>query len=400
MKILVVCQYYYPEPFRITDICEELVKRGHQITVLTGLPNYPEGKILKDYKKKEHRDEIRNGVRIIRCNEHGRGKNAIDMLWNYFSFALSGKRMVKKLDKDFDLVFINQLSPVMMAWPGIKYAKKYGKKAILYCYDLWPASLTAGGIKKDSFIYNLFKKISRKVYEQVDHIFVTSKSFVEYLEKEHGIDKNRISYLPQYCEDLYSKIKDESHEGYDYVFAGNIGKMQSVETIVRAASLLKDRKDITIHIVGDGRDLDNCKIVASELKTDNIIFYGRRPIEEMPNFYAMADAMLITLAKDELVSKTLPGKVQSYMAAGKPIIGAVDNETNLVVTEAQCGAICQSENFEELAKLLKSMDKGTLKNYSKKSQDYYERHFSKDVFFGELMKQIEEGIGKYERTDY
>ena len=388
MKILVVCQYYYPEPFRVTDICEELVKRGHQVTVLTGLPNYPEGKILKEYKKKEHRDETRNGVRIIRCNEHGRGKNAINMLWNYFSFAISGKRKVRKLDKDFDVVFINQLSPVMMAWPGIKYAKKYGKKTILYCYDLWPASLTAGGIKKGSFIYRYFGKISRKIYNQVDHICVTSKSFTDYLVEEHGVDKNKISYLPQYCEELYENIEPQPHEGFNFVFTGNVGKMQSVETIIRAANLIKDRKDISIHIVGDGRDLENCKQLAKELETDNVVFYGRKPIEEMPKFYAMADAMIVTLAKDELISKTLPGKVQSYMAAGKPIIGAADGETAFIFSDSKCGFICGAEDYIGFSKIMDSYTKADSKPLSYNSKDYYFKKYAKNVFFKEIEQQL------------
>ena len=388
MKILVVCQYYYPEPFRVTDICEELVKRGHQVTVLTGLPNYPEGKILKEYKKKEHRDEMRNGVRVIRCNEHGRGKNAINMLWNYFSFAISGKRKVRKLDKDFDVVFINQLSPVMMAWPGIKYAKKYDKNTILYCYDLWPASLTAGGIKKGSFIYKHFCKISRKIYNQVDHICVTSKSFTDYLVEEHGVDKNKISYLPQYCEELYENIEPQPHEGFNFVFTGNVGKMQSVETIIRAANLIKDRKDITIHIVGDGRDLENCRQLAQELGTDNVIFYGRKPIEEMPKFYAMADAMIVTLAKDELISKTLPGKVQSYMAAGKPIIGAADGETNTTIKASNCGHVCAADDFISLADIMVKHKKEDNSSFEKNSKNYYLTNFTKSTFFNELEKQL------------
>ncbi len=389
MKILVVCQYYYPEPFRITDICEELAKRGHQVTVLTGLPNYPEGKILKEYKKKEHRDEVRNGVRIIRCYEHGRGKNPISLLWNFFSFALSGKRKVKKLDKDFDLVFINQLSPVMMAWPGIKYAKKYGKRSTLYCYDLWPASLATGGIKQSSLFYKLFNKISKRVYNSVDHICVTSRGFADYLSNEHGISKDRISYLPQYCEDIFGMVEDEPHPGLNFVFAGNVGQTQSVQTIIKAASLLKEKKDITIHIVGDGRDLDNCKNLASKLETNNVVFHGRKPIEEMPRFYAMADAMIVTMSKDELISKTLPGKIQSYMAAGKPIVAAANGEVNALIKESKCGLVCEAEDYSSLAtNLCRFSEKSLSELAGTNSKKYYLDHFTKSAFFEGLKKTI------------
>lgn len=390
MKILVVSQYYYPEPFRVTDICETLAQRGHQVTVLTGLPNYPEGKILKEYKSKEHRDEMRNGVRIIRCYEHGRGNNAIHLLWNYFSFAISGKKMIGKLDKDFDVVFINQLSPVMMAWPGIKYAKKYGKKTLLYCYDLWPASLAAGGIKQGSSIYKIFDKISKKIYRQVDKIAVTSKSFIEYFTREHGIEESKLFYLPQYCEDLFSDITPRVNDGtYNYVFAGNIGAMQSVETIIKAAMLVKDDQTIKIHIVGDGRDLENCKKEAEGL--DNVIFYGRRPVEEMPKFYEMADAMLVTLAKDDLVSKTLPGKVQSYMAAGKPIIAAIDGEAKVVIEEAECGMICEAEDYEELAKLFVEFKHMAAENFSNNAKKYYELNFVRSKFFDGIVDVLKSG---------
>lgn len=385
MKILVVCQYYYPEPFRITDICEGLVERGHSVTVLTGLPNYPEGEVLKEYKKKQHRDEIRNGVRIIRCYEHGRGHNAVDMLWNYFSFALSGKRMVIKLEKDFDLVFINQLSPVMMAWPGIKYAKKNNKKTLLYCCDLWPASLSAGGIKRNSFVYKMFGRISKKIYNQVDSICVTSKGFASYLNQEHSVKADKISYLPQYCEELFSTVVDTPHDGYNFVFAGNIGKMQSVKTIIMAASLLLDNKEITIHIVGDGRDLDSCKKLALEMKTTNVVFHGRKPIEEMPKFYSLADAMLVTLAKDDLVSESLPGKVQSYMASGKPIIAAIDGETSRVIQESKCGFVCEAEDYINLARLISDFTKlnntDEMKNCATK---YFSKNFTKDAFFNKI----------------
>lgn len=391
MKILVICQHYYPEPFRISDICEELVKRGHEVTALVGLPNYPEGTVLKEYRHGAHKDEVLRGVRVIRCYEHGRGRSSLHLIWNYFSYALSAKRKVGKLDKDFDVVFIAQLSPVMMAWPGLKYAKKYKKKSLLYCYDLWPASLSAGGIKKGSLIYKVFGKISKKIYAQADHICVTSKSFVDYFFSEHGIPQGKISYLPQYCEELFERIEPKSHEGLNYVFAGNIGKMQSVETIIRAASLIKDRKDIKIHIVGDGRDLDNCKKLAEELDTTNVIFHGRRPIEEMPDFYAMADAMIVTMAKDELVSKTLPGKLQSYMAAGKPIVAAVDGEAKAIIEEAKCGAVCDAEDYERLAELFSSLRlKADFKEWAERSREYFSCHFLKNTFFEILEKAIEQ----------
>ena len=188
MKILVVCQNYYPEPFRITDICEELVRLGHNITVLTGLPNYPEGKIYDGYKKRKKRMEIRNGVKIIRCFEIGRRKGFLFRVLNYYSFAWSSKRYISKLKKEkFDVVFANQLSPIMMVEAAVKYKRKYGAKLVMYSLDLWPESLVVGGIRRGSIIYNYFHSVSKKLYKQADKLLVSSKQFCDYFKNEFGI---------------------------------------------------------------------------------------------------------------------------------------------------------------------------------------------------------------------
>ena len=202
-----------------------------------------------------------------------------------------------------------------------------------------------------------------------------------------------IKYLPQYCEELFSTITDQSHKGYNFVFAGNIGKMQSVKTIIMAASLLKENKDITIHIVGDGRDLDACRKLALDLKINNVVFHGRKPVEEMPKFYSLADAMLVTLAKDDLVSESLPGKVQSYMAAGKPIIAAIDGETKRVIQESKCGYVCDAEDYVGLARLISEFT--TLKNIGELKQNatqYFNNFFTKDAFFNKVEVLLQNNI--------
>ena len=187
MNILVVCQYYYPEPFRVNDICEEMVKRGHEVTVVTGEPNYPEGFIYKGYENHQHSDEVINGVAVHRCPIIPRRTGTLYRLLNYFSYPRKAKKYIKNLKtsdgKPFDVVFVNQLSPVMMAEPAIAYKKKYGIPVIMYCLDLWPESLIAGGIKRDSRIYKIFHKISKKIYRNVDKILITSRMFRHYLER-------------------------------------------------------------------------------------------------------------------------------------------------------------------------------------------------------------------------
>ena len=266
MKILVVCQYYYPEPFRITDMCEEMVRRGHEVTVVTGVPNYPEGIVYPGYKKRKKRHEEIAGVNVHRCLTIARRKGTIFRVLNYFSYAISSSIMMlsdkyKPADGgEFDVVFVNQLSPIVMAWPAMIYKKKYNKKIVMYCLDLWPESLVVGGIGRESRIYTFFNKLSKKVYKACDKILVTSRMFEPYITKRFDISSEKIAYLPQYAEELYGDVmtNKSTKSSIDLVFAGNIGEAQCVQTIVDAAEIFeKDRIDdrVRFHIVGNGSDL-------------------------------------------------------------------------------------------------------------------------------------------------
>lgn len=394
MKILVICQHYYPEPFRISDICEELVHRGHEVEVVTGVPNYPEGIVYKGYEKCSNTSEVYNGVKIHRCFTLPRKTGIIYRFLNYYSFMFSSKRFVKKLDDDFDVVFVNQLSPVMMAQAGLTYAGKNKKPVLLYCLDLWPESLIAGGVGRKSPIYKYFFGVSKKIYKRVDKILVTSRLFTEYLGKNFGISKEKISYLPQYAENLFDSIpenKKEDESEYNFVFAGNLGAIQSIDTIIKAAALLKESEHkINWHIVGSGSDLERLKQMSESENLNNVIFYGRKPLEEMPAFYAKADAMLITLKKDPVISLTVPGKLQSYMAAGKPVIGAIDGETKKVIEEAECGFCSDAESAQQLAEnVLKFISSDHKKQFGKNARTYYENNFTEDKFIDSLLSEFD-----------
>lgn len=389
MKILVICQYYYPEPFRVSDICEELAKRGHDVTAVTGTPNYPMGEVYQGYEDGKRTDEIINGVKVHRCKIRPRKTGAVNRFRNYISYPRSAKRYIKTLPNDFDVVFVNQLSPVMMAEPGLLYKKKHHKEVILYCLDLWPESLRIGGIKKGSLAYKIFEKISRNIYRNVDKILITSRSFKNYLISTFDIDANKIEYLPQYAEAQFLELKDKKKEGstFDLLFAGNLGTAQSVSTIIEAADILKE-KNIKFHIVGDGVEIQNLKRQASNLQ--NVIFYGRKALEEMPKYYEMADAMLVTMVDDPVISLTLPGKVQTYMAAGKPIVGAINGETKLILEESQGGYCGRAGDSKELAlNIIRLMESNKTKELGESNRKYYLDNFSKNQFIDFLLKQFE-----------
>jgi glycosyltransferase involved in cell wall biosynthesis len=389
MKILVISQYYFPEPFKISDICEQMVLDGHDVTVLTGHPNYPNGKIY-DYYTNTNMVEIVNNVTLHRVKIYPRKKGSLNLFLNYMSFMFNANRYMKNLNEDFDIVFINQLSPVLSAVPGLKISKRKNIPSVLYCLDLWPESLVSGGIKRNSIIYKVFEKISTRIYESVSNILITSKSFSG---KFKTINCNKVTYLPQYAESIFDNVITLNNDYYDFVFAGNIGEMQSVETIINAANLLKYRGDIKFHIVGDGSKLSEVEQLSKQLNLPNVIFYGRKPLGEMVHFYSLADAMLVTLKNDDQISQTLPGKVQSYMAAGKPIIASITGETKTIIEEASCGIVCEPENPEELAQVI--IDFINLFNnvdYGNNARKYYKDNFSKNRFFDKLYEVLKEEI--------
>lgn len=400
-KILVICQYYKPEPFRISDICEELVCRGHEVHVVTGYPNYPEGVLYEGYGKSKHIDEVINGVKVHRCYTVPRQTGIAKRLLNYYSYAISStkyvlsKKCVASDGKAFDVVYCNQLSPVMMAHAAIAYKKKYKVPVVMYCLDLWPESLIAGNISRNSVVYKYFDKVSKRIYKNMDKILVTSEMFQEYFESKFAI-KNTY-YLPQYAEALFNPeiCYKKPNEFIDLMFAGNIGIAQSVETIIRTAAKCKDMKQVRWHIVGNGSDFDRCQNLAEELKLGNLIFHGRKNIDEMPQYYSMADAMLVTMQKDEVLSLTLPGKVQSYMAAGKSIIGAIDGETRKVVENAKCGFVSNAEDINDLANQVKrfvSLKSEERENLGVNAREYYNKYFSKETFMDYLERAIKDSI--------
>ena len=388
-RILVVSQNFYPEQFRINDICKELVLRGYDVTVLTGLPNYPKGKLFEGYEGKKNRTETYDGVKVIRCYERERKSGgALNLFLNYYSFVLSSKKMIKKLDKDFDLILVNQLSPVMQTYAALDYKKKFKVPVLLYCLDLWPASLAAGGVSGGP-VYKYFHKVSKKIYSKCDKIVVSSNMFKDYFRQEFGFDSEEIGYLPQYSEDMFKPMRKEfNKESCNIVFAGNVGRLQGVDNIVQCAKLLQD-KPIKFHIVGGGSEYENCVELAKGLS--NIEFYGQRDLSEMPKFYQMADAMLVTLKHDDLISKTLPGKVQTYMAAAKPIIAAGENELKFVIEQANCGFVAPPDNAEALKQCVLDFVEYKNKNeLAENARKYYEKNFSKELFFERLEKYMDE----------
>lgn len=405
MNILVISQYYYPESIGPSEICESLNKMGNNVTVITGLPNYhyPNGKVSKNYKHFKNRKENINGIDVQRTFTIGRRKGKKFLALNYLSFCISANFKSLFLSNKYDVVICYQLSPITMAIPAVKYAKRKKKKLLLYCLDLWPESLKTVGISEKSRIYKTLYKISKKIYNSCDRILVSSEFFKEYLKEIHNVDQKKIFYLPQYSKDYGEKIEHKLDDKIikdnkvNFLFAGNIGKAQNIELIIEALTKIDNLDNILIHIVGDGSNLENLKNeVKSKYLNNNVIFYGQVNKDDMYYFYDMADFCLLTLISDNSVGKTIPLKLQSYMSSGKPIIASIDGESKKLIQMANCGICLKPNDVNELAKAISDCANNVekYKYLGENGRKYYLENFTLDKYMNRFLNNINEMLGE------
>ncbi len=401
MRILVVCQYFWPEDFRINDLCLGLMKKGHLVTVLTGIPNYPQGTFFSGYGFFKNMRQNYCGIKVLRVPLIPRGKgNNLNLMLNYISFVFFGILFAPFLCRGkFDLIFVYSLSPILMALPAIFLKKIKKVPLILYVLDLWPESISAVGAIKLSFFINGIKKIVKFIYNHCDSILVSSLSFIKRI-KEMNIERYRINYWPQWAEGSYQIVSVEENaperkqmpSGFRIMFAGNIGAAKGFETIIEAANKLKDYNDIHWVILGDGRMKLWVEDQINLRKLQNTVhLLGRHPVVTMPRYFALADVLLVCLRKDPVFSFTLPAKVQSYMACGRPILACLDGEGAFVVKESGAGISCPTDNPESLAKSVLKIYNFTEKQRKEmglQGRLYFEKHFQRDILLAQLENWI------------
>lgn len=397
LKVLAVSQHYWPEPFAIPDVCEGLVAMGHSVTALVGTPNYPDGDIYPGYEKGSQATQEHNGVYIKRVPLIPRGREIWQRVLNYYSFSINATRMAREMGPGYDVVLSFQTSPVMMARPALAYGKKHGVPVLLWCQDLWPESLTVGNIKRGSLTYRLYAHVSRKIYSSADTLAVSSKTFGEYYREDlKMLDVNPV-YLPQYAEDIFDE-EAPLREEYDpskinLTFAGNVGIAQAVNTFVEAGHYLQGDERFALHVVGSGSELETLKKYKDEIGADCVIFHGRYPLNDMPSFYGSSNAMVGTFQSNAILGYTLPRKITTYMAAGRPILGTVVGEARDIISEAECGLCCAAEDpigLAEICRKFADMSPDEREAMGQNGRRYYEDHFAKQRFYsvleGELQK--------------
>jgi colanic acid biosynthesis glycosyl transferase WcaI len=364
VKVLIVSQYFWPENFRINDLATELSLRGEDVTVLTGWPNYPDGKVFSEFRADPGQYGNLNGVRVVRVPLVARGHGAFRLSINYLSFVFSASLIgsVKLIGEKYDVIFVYGPSPVTICLPAIVLKYMKGAPLVFWVLDLWPETLMAVKAIKSRFIIGMIGVLVRFIYYHCDLVLAQSNAFVRGIRK-YCSDKLPIGYFPSWSEDLFNHIPAAlatelaKKEGtFNVLFAGNIGEAQDFPTILAAADTLRGRKDIRWIIVGDGRMSGWVREEIEKRRLqENVVMTGRYPLERMPSFFAHADALLVSLRADDIFAMTIPGKVQTYLSSGLPVIGALDGEGAAVIRDAGAGYTVAAGDAKGLAAVVSRM---------------------------------------------
>lgn len=402
MRILVVSQYFWPENFRVNDLVQELVQRGHDITVLTGYPNYPGGEVFENFRNAPSAFSQFAGAKICRVPLLARGKGGLRLALNYLSFMLSAAVLgpLRLRGQRFDVIFVFEPSPVTVGIPAIVLGKLKKAPVVFWVLDLWPETLAAvGGVRSPSFLGAIGWMVSF-IYNRCELVLGQSKGFLGGIAK-YCSDARKIRYFPSWAEEVFNpdgvQLAPEVpvQEGsFNVLFAGNVGEAQDFPAVLDAAECLKDNPAIRWLIVGDGRMTDWLRQEAKRRGLEQrFLLLGRFPLERMPSFYAHADALLVSLKADPVFSLTIPGKVQSYLMAEIPLVGMLDGEGANVIREARAGLACSAGDSIGLAQAVRklaAMPKDERLILGRNGRAYAKQEFGRNA----LMDRLEGWLGE------
>ena len=397
MRILVVTNHFWPENFRINDLALGLKERGHEITVFTGVPDYPGGKFHAGYGIFKRRTEDYQGVRVVRFPLIPRGKGkSLNLVFNYFSSVMFSCLVAPFYCRGkYDLIFIFDTSPVTIALPAILLKKIKSAPLFMWILDLWPESLSATGAVTAPKVLDVVRGLVRFIYKNCDKLLISSRGFQDSIEETGGY-RGKPVYFPNWVEPEYltesadnlSQSLPELPSGFLVMFAGNIGAAQDFETIISAAEKLREYEDIHWVILGDGRNADWVKDQVEQKKLGSQFhLLGRFPAETMPLFFNQADALLLTLKSEPIFALTVPGKLQSYMASGTPVVAGIDGEGARLINEAGAGLSCSAQNPAELAEKILQLYRMTpdeRKMMGGNGLKYCFEHFERNALFDKL----------------
>lgn len=401
-RVLIVSQHFWPENFRISDIACGFVEHDIEVDVLCGIPNYPNGDIPQGYGFFKNTKQVFNGVSVYRSWEIPRkGNSNIRILLNYISFPFFACfKILSLLGKKYDAVFCYETSPVYMIFPAIVYSKLKKVPLTTYVLDLWPENLYSVLKIKNRFLKNILKNTSHWHYKNSDKLIAMSPSLKQTLLAITHKNETQIATIPQYCETFYEQdvpnpdLQQKYAGFFKVVYAGNISPAQNLEVAVDCAVLLKQAhiKDLKFIIVGDGMSKSVVQDYARQKGVAEYFdFLGAKPVTDMPIYHTLADCLFAPLAKSDDLGLTIPAKITSYMAGGKPIITAMDGEGSLVIEKANAGRTGKSGDAVQLFENIKELYHMPLCQRNQLGQNartYHLRHHSRELVLGQLMDFI------------
>lgn len=392
MKILIVCQFFYPEKFSINDVAASLVRRGHDVLVVTGRPNYGYNQIMEGY---EHvTDEVYEGARVHRCSLKARKKGRMSIIENYLSFWMSSKRYLRKLKEDFDVVYSMSLSPLISIVGGTIYARKHHVRHVLHCLDLWPEStVVTGAVKKGSLMYRVLYRWCRKIYSNLDEILISSPSFASYFHDELRVKNVPISYVPQPPQIAEPEETVNYDHKANFVYAGNIGVLQLVESYVQAMTYIPKEEDIALHLIGMGSREEAVKELIESLGLqDRVFFYGIKARPITAGYYQNATGIVVSLKEGGTVGKTVPSKLNSALYYGRPILATIQGDGRNVLKDAKCACFSASEDPKDIAKAMRElakMDEAKRAELGKNARAYFDAHYEVETVVDQIVKHLE-----------
>lgn len=364
MKILVVSQYFWPENFRINDLVKEWVTRGHEVTVLTGKPNYPDGQVFQEFASAPERFSDYEGARVHRVPMLARSQGAMRLMLNYLSFVIGGCLWGPWLLRGLraDVIFVYEPSPITVGIPAVLLGRLKRAPVVLWVLDLWPETLAAVGAVRSPVVLRMVGHLVSFIYNRCALVLGQSRAFIDSIG-HYCRDRSKVRYFPSWAESLFLQADGArapevppATDTFSILFAGNIGEAQDFPAILDAAELLRHNERVRWLIVGDGRRFEWVKgEIARRQLHERVLLLGRFPVERMPSFYAHADALIASLKADPTFSMTIPGKVQSYLLAGKPILGMLDGEGASAIEAAGAGLVCPAGDAQGLVNAIERM---------------------------------------------
>lgn len=399
MRLLVVSQYFWPEDFRINELVAVLVRRGHEVTVLTGRPNYPDGIVFEAFARAPANFVSYEGATVMRVPMLARGRSRLRLLLNYFSFAASASivGVIRLAGRRFDAIFVFEPSPVTVGIPAILLRAVRGWPIAFWVLDQWPESLAAVGVVRSPRLLAAVGALVRSIYSRCDVILSPSRLLIPRIAG-YCQPNQRVEYFPNWIESAYDRSPPgpapevPESDAFTVLFAGNIGEAQDFPAILAAVERLREHDGIRWIVLGEGR---MAAWVRSEIDRRDlrkqVLLLGRFPAERMPSFFLHADALLVSLRPDPIFAMTAPGKIQSYLAAGRPVLAMLDGEGAAMVERAKAGLASAAGNADALAAnvlRLAAMSRTERARMGANGAAFAAREFNRETLVGRLEEWL------------